>query len=367
METEQLLQQVMMRRPSAPNVDPVSVEMQLAEAMQQRQRAYDTRNQQSNGPQGWGTTLAAAIRPFAANKQDKRANASLVEALGQKGKLGQYDAQLAEWEAEKKRIEAIQDFQRKEKIKDNISDENKVGDRSYTQDEWDRQHDITVRDRAPSPSTTINLEGGGKAWEAFQKEAPARLKEWEGGAAQGATFLRVADDMTATLEDYGSGRTQNALATIGRYLPEGTDLNILAGNQEKFELAANQALGMALEKMRGLGQMTEVEFKKATEELAKFGSTKAANEYAIKTLREKSQRSIDTYDNALEYLNSEEFGQFGFAKYRPAYTASPSNQPEAAPQTAEGSSTQGASDEIHVNPETGEKIKWNGKTWVIVK
>lgn len=172
----------------------------------------------------------------------------------------------------------------------------------------------------PGTKIEVNTEKPSAAWEKFQERAPDDLQRMQDYAANAEGFLRVADDVRAINRAHGTGRWQNIKAMAGEYFPENTDWNKLAGDRQLFDVGVNQALQLALEKMRGLGQMTEVEFEAATKELARFSNTREANEYIINLMESKARDNAQTYDMALEYMNNPEFERSGFARFRPANT-----------------------------------------------
>ena len=125
MDYNQMLAQAMMNQPAAPDVDQTAMQMNLMQGQNMLQRA-DQMRQPINTPygmHGWGTTLASALRPLIANKQEKKATTKLAEALAQKGQLGQYQQQMESFDAEIQRIKELQDFDRKEKTKAGYKDE----------------------------------------------------------------------------------------------------------------------------------------------------------------------------------------------------------------------------------------------------
>ncbi len=174
-------------------------------------------------------------------------------------------------------------------------------------------------------SITVNNPGQEEpsaAWEVFQKEAFNQLEEFRQQSRDAERSLSAASDMRKILEDYDGGLTENALGLLGRFMPKGTDMRELAANRELFELASSQTLKQALEKMRGLGQMTEKEFEAATREMARFSNTREANLYAIDLIEKYAGRGVSAYSDAVRYMQdpSSGFGRTGFAYFNPDFT-----------------------------------------------
>lgn len=271
----------------------------------------------------WGNVLQAILAPIAGRRREKKTEEKIREAMEAQARAAR-DGKEADFA----------DYVRRQKFDAALEDSRKGEE---PPPEWLQRYEyytgLTPEERANfdaankrGPQTSIVMEGdqppGGDSTKAYNKwleRAPETLDEFQNAAAVAQEFLGVTSDMRKIMEGAGTGRWQDIGGLIGEYFPN-TDLGELAADRQKFEVAANQALKQSLEKMRGLGQMTEVEFKAATRDMNRFGTTAEANEYILGILEAKANRNIQNYQEAREYIMGDEFQKYGFARFEPAFT-----------------------------------------------
>lgn len=173
------------------------------------------------------------------------------------------------------------------------------------------------------------------------------LRTWENqaGAARGA--VAAVNDIRGIMSQIDGGRYEEALSYVQEFAPAllPRDSKNLVAARQAFAGAVQPLMAQNLEMMRGLGAMSENEFKAAMSSLPKFGQDKAATEFLLGLTERKSTPLIQRAEAAREFMDTNpEFGRTGFMRFNPSQYAPP-GEPE--PQAQQG--------RVRVyNPQTGK-------------
>lgn len=284
-------------RPQAPGIDADAVKMQLMDALMRQRTGQSMMTQpyRPYGAPGWGSVIAAIAQPFIGRKMAKNATAELAEALGKQGDLKKYDDQIAQSDAEIKRIRDQIDEQRKawyaESIKDRRTPAMKEADALNLQGP---EREAFIRNKG-STQTNIYASKGTPFEQAADKKG-ADL--YSGMQEQIASIPKLEVGLQAMeniAKQFETGRIENVQAAMGAWL--GTD----AGAAR--DVWNSQLTPLKLELAKAIsGPMTEGEWAMLEKALPNFGSDPEATATVIRLIRKGMTMQMDNYDSATNYV-----------------------------------------------------------------
>lgn len=159
--------------------------------------------------------------------------------------------------------------------------------------------------------TTINMPSG-----ALTRYGLERAESIEKSAKMARESIPMLKEMLGVLEQSGSGKWQDIKGRAQAWTPFlGTEA---AETREKFEVAVKSFINVALEPLRQMGQMSDLEFKSVTAVLPEFGKRPEAVRFALGRLDAIGSRAIADYEGFLQFAqeNPEQAQNYGAAHYR---------------------------------------------------
>ncbi|HEX7021771.1 MAG TPA: hypothetical protein VF171_02865 [Trueperaceae bacterium] len=288
-------------------------ERQFAEAMQQQ-----ALQSVANPLQAVALIGRKFFDQWAGRRKDAALSDQLQEYFAAEEQQRVLQAQQAEAERQRLRQEALQDYGTKQRIK---AEHNGPPDAIRTLQHLAGDPRLAALDRqrkqAGAPSVRVN--NNQPAVQPFAEKSYEQMQSWEQGARVAQETLSSVSEVRSILDQMDGGRMEQAISYLQEFTP-GFVPKDKAEARQAFLGATRPMMAQALEMMRGLGPMTEKEFQAATAALPKFGLEKGATEYLTNLFERKAQTAIGTYESALQYTQTPEFGTSGFLRFRPQYT-----------------------------------------------
>lgn len=187
-----------------------------------------------------------------------------------------------------------------------------------------------IRQVTTQPKSTVNVNTGDPytpMQEELAKLNARDFQSWRNDASAAGRMVPYLDQMEQIAAEFGTGRTEQALAMLGQWL--GTDSGAALQTWKAAQVPIMLQLAEAVK-----GPMTEQEWVMLREMLPNFGSDPRANKIVMELLRKGVKGSKDNFAQAQQYLTDNGGSLMGFTplyarknkKEKPAVPVKPNPQ-----------------------------------------